>query len=147
MGEKDKDSEPVKEDKVEEEESKVEEEKKLEEEVKEEKEEKPKKKDKKTSTIKKNYLIAAGILIICMFAHSQQPQFSIQTLFGPTGYVWNNNSSADLNADFNYSAGVYIQANIPVQESRIFIRSGYFVDTKHYSLNLSNSSPYWYRKL
>jgi hypothetical protein len=91
-------------------------------------------------------LIAFGVFCYSIIVFSQQPQFSIQALFGPTGYVWDDSGSANINADFNYSACIYIQANIPVLESRIFIRSGYYVDTKGYSIDQSSSSSYYYNK-
>ncbi len=87
-------------------------------------------------------------LILMLFvtaARCQQPQFSVQALFGPTGYVWDN-SGGDLKPGFNYSAGGFIQANIPTGDSRIFIRSGYFIDTKQYSIDVSNTS-HWYKAL
>lgn len=100
----------------------------------------------KASIMRRLLLLISGILLNSTLLYSQQPQFSIQALFGPTGYVWDNSGSSDVKADFNYSAGAYIQANIPVQESRIFFRSGYYVDTKYYSINLSNTYS-WYSKI
>jgi len=91
-------------------------------------------------------LVIFGLLLNTSLLYAQQPQFSIQVLFGPTGYVWDNSGSVDVNADFNYSAGIYIQANIPVQESRLFFRSGYYIDTKYYSIDGSGGSSYWYSK-
>jgi hypothetical protein len=36
------------------------------------------------------------------------------------------------NQKFNYSAGVYVMANLPAGESRLSFRTGYFYDTKKY---------------
>ena len=97
--------------------------------------------------MKRRFFILLGFLFSSTIAFSQQSQFSAQVLFGPTGYIWGNNISTDVKADFNYSGGLYIQANIPVEENRITIRSGYFIDTKHYSDDLSNVSPYRLNKV
>ncbi len=91
-----------------------------------------------------NNLIRIGIsiylvLVIISNLFSQQPEFSAQLLFGPTGYVLKNTENVSFSHKFNYSIGGYLQFNIPVQKSRISIRSGYFIDTKKYDTHYSDT--------
>ncbi|MBE9483238.1 MAG: hypothetical protein IMY74_00240 [Bacteroidetes bacterium] len=79
------------------------------------------------------------VLVISSNLFSQQPEFSAQVLFGPTGYILENTENVSFSQKFNYSLGGYLQFNIPVQESRISIRSGYFIDTKRYDQHYSNT--------
>jgi len=93
-----------------------------------------------------NTLSRIGLSLFLIFFSSQglisqQAQFSIQALFGPTGYLMFDETYYLASQQFNYSAGAYFLANIPVQESRISFRSGYYYDTKRYtrSYNVTHS--------
>ena len=66
------------------------------------------------------------------YLYAQQPVFSIQALFGPSGYMMFDETYYKAYQKFNYSAGIYVMANLPAGESMISFRSGYFYDTKKY---------------
>lgn len=73
-----------------------------------------------------------GFLLFGVYMYAQQPLFSTQALFGPTGYLMFDEIYYKAYQKLNYSAGLYVMAHLPVGESRISIRSGYFYDTKRY---------------
>lgn len=89
-------------------------------------------------------------LILIFFvtvARCQQPQFSVQALFGPTWYSIEDYDNSKSALNFNYSAGGYLMVNIPVGVSTISFRSGYFYDTKNYVINYDNKTSWYKRKV
>ncbi len=78
---------------------------------------------------------------------SQQAQFSVQTLFGPTWYSMDDYENSKSALNFNYSAGGYLMVNIPVGTSTISLRSGYYYDTKNYVINYDNKISWHDKKI
>jgi hypothetical protein len=82
--------------------------------------------------MKRRLLFSIIFSLLSIVVLTQQPQFSIQALFGPTWYSMEDYYKSESKLNFNYSAGGYLMVNIPVGKNTISIRSGYFYDTKNY---------------
>lgn len=79
------------------------------------------------------FIISLFFLLIFHQLVGQKPLLSVQILAGPTGYLMFDETYYKASKKFNYSAGVYVAANLPIRESRLSFRSGYFVNTKKYT--------------
>ena len=79
--------------------------------------------------------------------YSQHPIFSVQALFGPTGYMMFDETYYKAYQKFNYSAGIYIMANLPAGESMISFRTGYFYDTKKFVREYSTTYEWSNKKI
>ena len=60
---------------------------------------------------------------------------------GATGYLMFDETYYNASSKFNYSAGLYVSANLPIHESRLSFRSGYYIETKRYTREYRSGSP------
>jgi len=84
-----------------------------------------------------------GVLFFGIYVYSQQPQFSVRALFGPNWYAIGDDENYQSKQDFNYSVGGKLLFNIPASRGTISLVTGYFYDTKNYTLNTTNDKLYY----
>lgn len=99
--------------------------------------------------MKKRTLFLISFLFVCQtFCQtSQQPQFSLQALFGPTWYSMGDDYKSKSSLSFNYSVGGFFLFNFPTGSSTICIRSGYFYDTKNYAFEYDHTISWQNKKV
>lgn len=91
-------------------------------------------------------VIVSILAFIPVCVLSQQPQFSVQALFGPTWYSMDDYDNSQSTLNFNFSTGGYLMVNIPAGSSTISFRSGYYYDTKNYVIDYDNTVSWYIKK-
>ncbi len=90
----------------------------------------------------KRVVIGVVALALHFHAYSQESGVSIGLFAGPSSYSFEESDSWKFSQNISYSYGGFLKINIPVTNSTLSFRTGYYINNKKYDRDFADTNSY-----